>query len=298
MAFPDSSPLSAWLELPGGRTFQLGAACGIGRHVDNDIVLDQPALSRHHAKIALEADGYTLSDLRSRNGSYVNGLAVTRPVKLRDGDEVRLGDATLRFRCPSMAEPRVAAVDLAATQRIDQLRERRCWLMLVDIAGSATLNQAVGSAAAHRQIQDWMAALQPLIEANQGRINGYLGDAIYAHWLAESTPPAAVIAALRTIEAWRPASPLAFRTVLHFGAALFTHSDFGQELTGHDVNFLFRSEKVAKKLGVNAMLTEAAAGSLGLREALPVAGKSMIEGLTGTFTFYGLPAEFAGARQG
>src|SRR5689334_8457261 len=152
MQSPPSNPAPAWLELPDGRTVWLAASCSIGRQPDNDVALDLPALSRRHALLVAEGDSYTLSDLHSRNGTFVNGAAVTRPVRLRHGDEIRVGDAVLRFSCPQRLDKPAASLEFAPTQRLDQIRERACWLLLVDIAGSASLNQQVGSAAAHRQI--------------------------------------------------------------------------------------------------------------------------------------------------
>ena len=68
----------SWLELPDGRTFWLTGRCAIGRQTDNDLVLDLPALSRRHALLTAEAGGYTLSDLHSRNGTFVNRAVITR----------------------------------------------------------------------------------------------------------------------------------------------------------------------------------------------------------------------------
>lgn len=285
-----SAPLLShcWLELPDGRNHWLSSTCAIGRQPDNDLVLELPTLSRRHALLVPEGGGYTLSDLHSRNGTFVNGAAITRPVRLRHGDEIRVGEAQLRFHSARRLDEHFAGTpDVAVTQRLDQLKERPCWLLLVDVAGSATLNQQIGSEAAHRQIQAWIAGLQPLVERGGGRINGYLGDALFAFWPAEDAARGAIASTLDAIEAWRPASPLAFRVVVHHGRVLFTHSDRGEELTGQDVNFLFRSEKVAKSLGAPVLLSEAAVQAFRPERSPGVVGRSTIEGVTGSFVFYG-----------
>ena len=287
----------SWLELPNGRTLWLTARCAIGRQPDNDLVLDEPALSRRHALIVAEGGGYTLSDLRSRNGTFVNRAAVTRPVLLRDGDEICLGDVVVRFRCTRKIEPPAVAPDFATTARLDQVRERACLLLLVDVVGFTNLNDRLGSEAALRQMQAWITGVRPLIERNHGHINGYLGDAIFAYWTSETSTPASVLDSLRAIEAWRAESPLVFRVVVHHGTILFTHSDRGEELTGQAVNFVFRSEKLAKTFGAPAMLSEAAMESLGLEGRCTRCGVSEIEGMTGPFSFYALPVNF-GAKRG
>ena len=290
---PSTVPPRSWLELPDGRLFWLKGRCTIGRQLDNDLVLEQPALSRHHALIAEDAGGYTVSDLRSRNGTFVNRAVITRPVPLRDGDDIQLGDATIRYRCTRRLEPGLAPTDYAATQRLDNVRERAAWLLLVDVVGFTALNDQLGSEAAVRQMQAWITAIRPLIERHDGHINGYLGDAIFAYWHGDTQPPTALLAALGAIEHWRPSSPLVFRLVVHHGTVLFTHSDRGEELTGQDVNFVFRSEKLAKTLGASALLSEAAVQTLGLSGQCPACGQSTIDGMTGTFSFFTLPHGFA-----
>lgn len=293
-----SAPIAlaeSWLELPDGRLFWLKSRCAIGRHPDNDLVFEAPSLSRQHALLASDVGGYTLSDLHSRNGTYLNGAAVTHPVLVRDADEIRVGDVMLRFRCTrqqQFAESNTTPAFLP-TVHVDQLTERTCWLLLVDVVGFAALNESLGSEAALRRMQAWIAAIRPLIEGRGGRINGYLGDAIFAFWSCDAATPAQVTASLRAIEAWRPQSPLVFRVVAHHGTVLFTRSDRGEELSGQEVNFLFRSEKLAKKFNTSSILSEAAVQSLGLSTQCPALGRSAIDGMSGDFGFHGLPPDFA-----
>lgn len=298
MSPPRSTPCpEAWLELPDGQMHWLRERCAIGRQLDNDLVLDFPGLSRHHALLTASGGHYLLSDLHSRNGTQRNQLAVTRPVPLADGDEIRFGDIALRFRCQraEVASAAPIAGGVGATQRIDQVRERECVLLLADVVGYAALNERLGSEVAVRQMQTWIAALRPLIERNGGVINGYLGDAIFAYWLCASAQPAQVRTALQAIEGFRAASPLPFRVVAHCGAVLFTHSDRGEELTGQQVNFVFRSEKLAKRFNTLALLSEPAVAWLELESRCPRHGAAKIDGMVGTHAFYGLPADFAAA---
>lgn len=62
----------------------------IGRQEDCDIVLDSRQISRQHARIVRDQEGYTLTDLRSKNGTFVNGEPVTAARRLQDGDEIQL----------------------------------------------------------------------------------------------------------------------------------------------------------------------------------------------------------------
>jgi len=87
------------LELTGERMV-------IGRHPNCQIVLDNAAVSRHHAQILESHGNYYLEDLRSRNRTYLNGTAVEGRAELHDADEVRVCDVLLSFhrRMPSLDE--------------------------------------------------------------------------------------------------------------------------------------------------------------------------------------------------
>jgi predicted component of type VI protein secretion system len=77
----------------------------IGRLPDNDVVIDNPAVSGHHARIFLEGDDYVVEDLRSKNGTYVNEQHVVRAV-LRNRDVLLIGKHKLAFDETASAEPR------------------------------------------------------------------------------------------------------------------------------------------------------------------------------------------------
>jgi len=63
---------------------------GLGRDVENEVVLDDPATSRHHAKIEFRDGTFVLIDLGSANGTLVNDQRVTER-SLADGDRIKVG---------------------------------------------------------------------------------------------------------------------------------------------------------------------------------------------------------------
>lgn len=81
-----------------GKSFDL---TGVGTYVigrkECDIVLDDEKVSRKHASIIIVRDGqYAVQDLASRNGTFVNGVRLTRR-NLGHNDLIRVGNTTLRF---------------------------------------------------------------------------------------------------------------------------------------------------------------------------------------------------------
>jgi DNA-binding winged helix-turn-helix (wHTH) protein len=76
----------------------------IGRAPDATICCESTGVSRYHARIVIANGEATLEDLGSKNGTYLQGERVVS-ARLSDGDEIRLGTATLRFRLASPLSP-------------------------------------------------------------------------------------------------------------------------------------------------------------------------------------------------
>jgi DNA-binding winged helix-turn-helix (wHTH) protein len=70
----------------------------IGRARDAAIRIDAGGVSRHHARVVVAGDEARVEDLGSKNGTFVDGAAVTSACLLRDGGEVRVGPVALTFR--------------------------------------------------------------------------------------------------------------------------------------------------------------------------------------------------------
>ncbi len=83
----------------------------IGRELKNDVILDDPRVSRFHAMARKIAEGVTLRDMESGNGVFVNGHRIAPNVdfKLTDNDQVKLGSSTLTYQ----------NADPLATQAVD-----------------------------------------------------------------------------------------------------------------------------------------------------------------------------------
>jgi ABC-type multidrug transport system ATPase subunit/pSer/pThr/pTyr-binding forkhead associated (FHA) protein len=63
----------------------------VGREDISDLTISSQGVSRKHAKLTREGDGYIIEDLGSSNGTFVNSQKVTTPRSLRSGDQIRLG---------------------------------------------------------------------------------------------------------------------------------------------------------------------------------------------------------------
>lgn len=81
-----------------GREYLLtDAQMSLGRSSNNEIVVNDPEISRRHVLFSREGNQYTIKDLGSTNGTFVNGQRCTGVVSLKDGDLIEFGD-TIRTR--------------------------------------------------------------------------------------------------------------------------------------------------------------------------------------------------------
>ncbi|MGD0039606.1 MAG: FHA domain-containing protein [Isosphaeraceae bacterium] len=84
-----------------------GAEMVIGRIPGCDHVIDLPMISSRHARLFREGDRILIEDLRSSNGTFVNGTRVEGPVVLNSGDEVGLGSHLVTLAADSWTQPDV-----------------------------------------------------------------------------------------------------------------------------------------------------------------------------------------------
>jgi len=112
-----SATLLVKLHGQGSRTLDLSKdQFTIGRKSDNDLVIEDQSVSGHHAKIVKVQAVYFIEDLRSTNGTMVNGKPIERQ-QLRDADGISIGQHRLIFQDASVTAmaPAAPAADLDQT---------------------------------------------------------------------------------------------------------------------------------------------------------------------------------------
>jgi pSer/pThr/pTyr-binding forkhead associated (FHA) protein len=93
----DSIPPDAFLILGGTKIIPLErSVINIGRRLDNQVVIDDPRVSRTHAQIRVIKSRFALFDLNSTGGTYVNGQSTSKSI-LSPGDVISLAGVTLIF---------------------------------------------------------------------------------------------------------------------------------------------------------------------------------------------------------
>lgn len=78
----------------------------MGRSSQCDIPLGDEGISRQHCQVEFDGERYWLTDLKSRNGTLLNGVEIKDAQQLRDGDDIQVGDTHLRFEMETILQPR------------------------------------------------------------------------------------------------------------------------------------------------------------------------------------------------
>lgn len=129
-----NSPKTQWPLIKSGMI--------IGRDTDSDIQIDDRQVSRQHAEIAYTPQGYTLRDLGSKNGTFLNGEAISQePRTIRNGDEVGIAlCAKLTFVEDDATAPVIFHLIDTPSVKMDQAA-KRVWVLNQEISPPLSVAQ-------------------------------------------------------------------------------------------------------------------------------------------------------------
>jgi len=287
----------AWLDAGEGKCIPLTGKCNLGRGPENDVVIDSPKASRKHAIIHPQDEGqFWLVDLVSRNGTFRNDRRLVRPMQLRDGDRLIIGGQNFVFRQPSRAAAKgdiTTVITSASTTGSDatvlDLRTQNLWLLIADIQDFTVLSVKMDVEELAVTMGRWLRECHRIVESALGRIPKYIGDGFLACWEDREGVAPAVVTALRALQQLRDSSPVRFRVAVHYGMITFgEQSAWGEpSMLGPEMNFIFRLEDLASKLGVPFCLSASAQTKLdGLIAIESVPGEHVLKGFEGAYRCY------------
>jgi DNA-binding CsgD family transcriptional regulator len=142
----------------------------IGSQASNDIVLTDTTVSRLHAVIEPYAGGWTVRDLGSRNGTFVNGERVLAERAMHTGDEVRIGGARIVLRSTDPA--RGSATATAETAPSLTPRERE---ILVELCRPLLSEDLFTEPATVRAIAERLVVTDGAVKHHLGNLYGKFG---------------------------------------------------------------------------------------------------------------------------
>jgi adenylate cyclase len=279
-----------WLESPKGERVPLRGRCFLGRSPSCEVVLPDVKVSRQHALVqGQDETEFWLIDLGSANGTYLNGRRVNQPCRLSNGDRIGVAEFTFVFHGPAAREALAPALRPAdgTDATVHAVRTFTCWLLVADMEGSTQLLRKLPAEEAPRVTGRWLAACRRILEGQHGTINKFLGDGFLAYWPAGPECNAWVARALQALKKLQEEGPTPFRVVAHYGrVSAGGAASLGEEsLSGNEVNFVFRAEKLAASIGELRLLSEPAQAGLGPLLAVTPAGRHTVPGFEGEFAF-------------
>ncbi|MBI3881180.1 MAG: FHA domain-containing protein [Verrucomicrobia bacterium] len=158
--------MKVWLEESNRTRHPVAGVCSIGRSRENQIVIPAKSVSRRHAILFPEDDGFWLVDFGSRNGVYANGIRLHGPVRMHDGDRILLGNESVSFRCkgaPAFTDPVMDRATVNATEHLNQIYAPAAHgaVLLADDGGVVSMPAAVAA---------WFKVYFPEARAAAGRL--------------------------------------------------------------------------------------------------------------------------------
>ncbi len=156
----------------------------IGRGKDNDIVIKDHCISRHHAILqSTDTGDFYLIDLGSLNGSFVNGRRVAIPATIHDKDRISFGKTEVQFHRPTPTNIGKQARNLEWDPPTSAVHERRLTsVMVVDMRNFTALTQQLDEKVLSSLIGSWFRHAGSIIRSSGSWVDKYIGDAIMAIW--------------------------------------------------------------------------------------------------------------------
>lgn len=109
----------ALLNTTSGNRILVAGSMVIGRSADCDLQVQEGLLSRRHAQVHVQPDGVWIEDLKSANGTFVNGARIQEKTRLAAGDRIRFDIAEFEFQssAPAVSAPAADPADGATVYR-------------------------------------------------------------------------------------------------------------------------------------------------------------------------------------
>jgi adenylate cyclase len=275
--------------MPDGSRVDIGSNCQIGRAPGSAIRIDTAEVSRRHAFIHVQqsesGEEYWVADLGSTNGTIRNGRRVAIPCALRDGDEIVIGGVKLEFHTEQSSGGTRDDDEVATTVTLQA--SRYCWLLMVDIKGFTRITQTMSPEALGRTVGTWLRRTRDAIESAGGIVDKFLGDAIFAYWEAGPDTGRHVAQVLGKLQVMQAERAPDFRIVVHLGPALLAGGAGGaNNISGLEVIYVFRMEKVGAGLSLDTIASEPAKNALETLVAFEPVGRHRLDGFSGEHALF------------
>ncbi|VAW97565.1 Adenylate cyclase, partial [hydrothermal vent metagenome] len=242
----------------------------VGRDKNSDIVLVDLMVSRNHAMIRRIGHGdYYLIDGGSSNGSYVNQHRVTMPKLLKHGDKITIGGIDFLFEQEVTIQSDEDAMVMEDTIVHDTPEIKKITIIVADIRGFTSMSEQIPIRALTRMMNTWFNQVSDVILKQDGIVDKFIGDCVFARWEADEDEVTTIINALEAAELISEVTEqlnndfTELTEKLHIGVGINTgaasvSTGVDNSAMGDAVNVAFRLESATKMLGKDIVLSESA----------------------------------------
>ena len=242
----------------------------VGRDKNSDIVLADLMVSRNHAMIRRIGHGdYYLIDGGSSNGSYVNQQRVTMPKLLKHGDKITIGGIDFLFEQEVTIQADEDSIVMEDTIVHDTPEIKKITIIVADIRGFTSLSEQIPIRSLTRMMNTWFNQVSDVILKENGIVDKFIGDCVFARWEADEDEVSTIVSALKAAERISEVTEelnsnfTELSEDLHIGVGINTGAasvttKVDNSAMGDAVNVAFRLESATKMLGKDIVLSESA----------------------------------------
>ncbi len=276
MSVNDRCP-EAYLELAIGTDtkrlpLDTDSTCRIGRGDQNTVALVDNQVSRTHALVQyIPGTGFQLTDLGSRNGTFVNNRRVVAPVTLKAGDRITVGSSEFLFQGYSQSS---TPTPVQTSQTIVDFSQQLITVLVTDIRDFTGLSRKLSEMKLSEVISTFVRESATVLSDHGAWGQKYIGDAVMAIWLHRDSRPErrdflnifqALLGILEIAAELHPQfgleAPIRVGAGINTGLACVGNmgSESGADYTALSdaVNLAFRIESATKEIGCDLALGEA-----------------------------------------
>lgn len=229
---------------------------------------------------------FWLVDFGSRNGTYLNGCRIAQPTRLLDGGTIAVGSSELVFRVTEVQSD--ATISRHGDSTVYDVRTSSAWMLVADVIASTQLLANLAPDEVPLVMGQWLVSCREVIENNGGRINQFMGDGFFAYWPDQAGDEAKLLTAIHDLRQLQDKARPEFRFILHLGTVVLGGVAIGEEerISGSEVHFTFRMEKLAGSLGLPTLVSEPAQERLSSLVTLHAHGCHSMQGFPGEHAFF------------
>ncbi|MFN0077166.1 MAG: adenylate/guanylate cyclase domain-containing protein [Prosthecobacter sp.] len=164
-----------------GHEIQLGEHNIIGRGAQASVRVLDPSVSREHASLQHSASLFWLADLKSANGTLVNGTAITTRRALRHGDRVQFGTCSFIFEQDEPAKTDHKSTGGISTASLP-VKTVKATLLVGDLQNFTVISAQLTASEVADMLREWYEDCQQVLKSRGATIDKFLGDGVIAYW--------------------------------------------------------------------------------------------------------------------